>query len=113
MRFLHGSIAHAVIVQSQQLLHLHPNGGANSRDTHQPMRHGNMAHATEFSTQTQSALGNGFAGLIAAFNARRARRKVFNQTFRELSSLSNRDLADLGLSRGEIRRVAYQAAYEA
>ena len=70
-----------------------------------------MAHATEFNTQSQPALG-GFSGLVAAFNARRARRKVFNQTFRELSALSNRDLADLGLSRGEIRRVAFQAANE-
>jgi uncharacterized protein YjiS (DUF1127 family) len=54
----------------------------------------------------------GFAGIVETIRARRARRKVFNQTFRELSSLSNRELADLGLGRSEIRRVAYQAAYE-
>ncbi|MBP0484182.1 DUF1127 domain-containing protein [Sagittula salina] len=71
-----------------------------------------MAHATEFTTEAQTALGNRFSGLIAAFQARRARRKVFTQTFRELSALSNRELADLGLSRGEIRRVSYQAASE-
>ena len=29
----------------------------------------------------------------------------------ELQGLSNRELADLGLSRSEIRRVAYHAAY--
>ncbi|AUC54830.1 MAG: DUF1127 domain-containing protein [Sagittula sp.] len=70
-----------------------------------------MAHATEYTSQSQSAL-TGFAGIVETIRARRARRKVFNQTFRELSSLSNRELADLGLGRSEIRRVAYQAAYE-
>ncbi|EBA09377.1 DUF1127 domain-containing protein [Sagittula stellata] len=70
-----------------------------------------MAHATEYTTQPQSALTS-FSGIVETIRARRARRKVFNQTFRELSSLSNRELADLGLGRSEIRRVAYQAAYE-
>ncbi|WHZ33808.1 DUF1127 domain-containing protein [Sagittula sp. MA-2] len=70
-----------------------------------------MAHATEYTSQSQSAL-TGFAGIVETIRARRARRKVFNQTFRELSSLSNRELADLGMGRSEIRRVAYQAAYE-
>lgn len=71
-----------------------------------------MAHATEFSSQSQSAFGARFAGLVQSLKARRARRKIFNQTFRELSSLSNRELADLGLGRSEIRRVAFQAANE-
>ncbi|MDA7425507.1 DUF1127 domain-containing protein [Thalassococcus lentus] len=44
--------------------------------------------------------------------ARLARRRVYKQTFGELSALSNRELADLGLNRTEIRRIAYQAAYE-
>lgn len=38
------------------------------------------------------------------------RRVVFNRTYRELSKLTNRELADIGLSRGEIADVARQGA---
>jgi uncharacterized protein YjiS (DUF1127 family) len=41
-----------------------------------------------------------------------ARFRLFRQTLNELSELSNRELADLGLNRSIIKRVAYQAAYE-
>lgn len=68
-----------------------------------------MANVTEFTSQSRNS---GFAGLVASLKARRARRKVYNETFRELSALSNRELADLGLGRSEIRRVALQAANE-
>lgn len=37
--------------------------------------------------------------------------RVYRTTFNELSALSNRDLADLGLSRSMIRSVALSAAY--
>lgn len=54
-------------------------------------------------------------GAIAKFlaNARNhmARRAVYRQTLRELGELSNRELADLGLSRSNIRSVAYEAAW--
>ena len=40
-----------------------------------------------------------------------ARRQLFNQTLAELSALSDRDLADLGLSRSGIADVARAAAY--
>ncbi|QBF31237.1 DUF1127 domain-containing protein [Thalassococcus sp. S3] len=40
------------------------------------------------------------------------RRKLYRETLNELSSLSNRDLADLGLNRSMLKRVAWQAAYE-
>ena len=40
-----------------------------------------------------------------------ARRSVYRQTLRELNDLSSRDLADLGLHRSSIRRVAYEAAW--
>ena len=39
------------------------------------------------------------------------RRRVYRTTLAELSALSNRDLADLGINRSELRRVAYEAAY--
>lgn len=69
-----------------------------------------------FFTETLSSRAS-FGDKIAAFwvqaQEARTKRAVFHQTFRELSSLSTRDLNDLGLSRSMIRRVAYQAAYEA
>lgn len=39
------------------------------------------------------------------------RRRVYNRTLRELRALSNRELADLGLHRAMITRVAAEAAY--
>lgn len=39
------------------------------------------------------------------------RRRVYSQTVAELRGLSNRDLADLGISRSMITRIALEAAY--
>lgn len=39
------------------------------------------------------------------------RRKIYRTTLTELRSLGNRDLADLGLARSELQRVAWEAAY--
>ncbi|MCI5109319.1 MAG: DUF1127 domain-containing protein [Marivita sp.] len=50
--------------------------------------------------------------LIADYRAKAARRKIYRDTLRELSALSHRELCDLGLNHSEIKRVAYQAAYE-
>ena len=69
-----------------------------------------------YASNTQNA-SHGIAArveaLIVDVRARLARRKVFNETFREMAMLSDRDLADLGLHRSEIRRIAWQAANEA
>ena len=40
-----------------------------------------------------------------------ARRQVYNQTLAELNVLTDRDLADLGISRDSIALVAREAAY--
>ncbi len=40
-----------------------------------------------------------------------ARHKVYRSTYYELSMLTNRDLADLGIPRSGIRRLAKEAAY--
>ncbi|GEK68133.1 MULTISPECIES: DUF1127 domain-containing protein [Paracoccus] len=56
--------------------------------------------------------GNGaIAKFVANVRENMARRAVYRQTLRELGELSNRDLADLGLNRGNIRSVAYEAAW--
>lgn len=41
-----------------------------------------------------------------------SRRRLYRRTLNELSSLSDRQLADLGLNRSMLRRVAWQAAYD-
>ncbi|MEO0401339.1 MAG: DUF1127 domain-containing protein [Pseudomonadota bacterium] len=43
--------------------------------------------------------------------ARRAARRVYLTTFAELNALSNRELADLGMHRSELKRVAWESAY--
>jgi uncharacterized protein YjiS (DUF1127 family) len=43
---------------------------------------------------------------------RAAQRKAYRQTFDELTRLSNRDLADMGINRGMIPAIARQAADE-
>nr|WP_230383053.1 DUF1127 domain-containing protein [Paracoccus shanxieyensis] len=40
-----------------------------------------------------------------------ARRALYRQTVRELNDLNGRELADLGISRSMIRRVALEAAW--
>ena len=72
-----------------------------------------MAYATEHSTHAHGALEGRTAGLVARLRDALARRKLYRQTIRELGALSNRELSDLGLHRSMIRRIAYQAAYEA
>lgn len=42
-----------------------------------------------------------------------AKRKVYRDTYHELSMLTDRDLADLGIPRNGIRRLALESAYGA
>ena len=66
--------------------------------------------------QTETAFG-GFtfgdriAALRSAIAERLAKYKIYTTTLHELSALSNRDLADLGLSRSMIKSIAAEAAY--
>jgi uncharacterized protein YjiS (DUF1127 family) len=48
---------------------------------------------------------------MEAIRTRRARNRVFRQTFNELHSLSNSELADIGIHRTMIRGLAKEAAY--
>jgi len=40
-----------------------------------------------------------------------ARRRIYRQTRRELNALTARELADLGIHRSQITRIALEAAY--
>ncbi|WP_370229546.1 DUF1127 domain-containing protein [Cognatishimia sp.] len=48
---------------------------------------------------------------ISALQDCLAKRKVYVTTLRELQTLSNRELADLGMSRASISSIAYEVAY--
>ncbi len=50
-----------------------------------------------------SAVANHIQGALA-------RRRMFSQTARELNALTDRELADLGIHRADIRQIAMQAA---
>ena len=53
------------------------------------------------------------AKFVANIRENMARRSVYRQTLRELNDLTDRDLADLGMCRSNIRSVAYEAAWGA
>lgn len=52
-----------------------------------------------------------FSALLKVAQEMIERRRVYARTVDELSALSDRDLADLGLSRSNISSVAREAAY--
>ncbi|SHJ12874.1 DUF1127 domain-containing protein [Wenxinia saemankumensis] len=67
-----------------------------------------MAYATN--TTTLGALRTGgFAEFRAALTERWAQHRTYRATFNELSALNDRDLADLGIARSQIRSIALQA----
>ncbi len=57
------------------------------------------------------SLGQRFAAFRADMAENAAKRKIYKTTLAELNSLTNRDLLDLGISRGEIPVIAHEAAY--
>ena len=69
-----------------------------------------MAMTPQISTQ-RSAVANPLAFVEVLMN-RFSRYKMYRRTLNELSALSDRELADLGLNRSGLRRMAYQAAYD-
>lgn len=69
-----------------------------------------MAYVNSTRANTVS-ISDRFGSLVAGFKAAMARRRIYDQTVRELASLSDRDLADLGISRSVITQVASEAAY--
>lgn len=70
-----------------------------------------MANIT-VNTDRGTGLFHRLGTAMRLLGARYARYRVYRDTLAELQSLSERELADLGLSRSMLRRVAYHAAYE-
>ncbi|MBY5932121.1 DUF1127 domain-containing protein [Tateyamaria omphalii] len=52
------------------------------------------------------------ARVFEAAAERRAKARVYRTTLTELNALSNRELADLGLHRSELKRVAWESAQD-
>ena len=42
---------------------------------------------------------------------RHQKQRIYRRTLRELSALSSRELADLGVHRTEVKRISWEAAY--
>ena len=70
-----------------------------------------------FTVSTPSIFRPTFADILRAhFDAVHtaiAQRRTYKATFNELAVLSNRERADLGLFRCDIKRIALEAAYGA
>lgn len=71
-----------------------------------------MAFFTDTHTQTSGVSGK-VAQVFSNLSIYMKRRAIARQTFAELAGLSDRELSDLGLSRGDIRRIAREAAQNA
>lgn len=106
MHLLHSSIDHLSIVHLQQFPILVSSQGANNR------RRETKAIDMSVLTLNKPHGLPSLTGWVTAVQARMDRHRRFRQTLNELSDLSNRDLADLGLNRSMLKRVAYQAACE-
>jgi uncharacterized protein YjiS (DUF1127 family) len=68
---------------------------------------------THVLTYERDAADYGGAGWLGRWRKAIADWRSYRQTYEELEALSDRELADLGLSRHSIRDVAREAAYGA
>jgi len=66
-----------------------------------------IAQRSDLVERTLAALAQFFETAAA----RHATRRVYKTTLTELNELSNRELADLGMHRSELKRVAWESAY--
>lgn len=65
-------------------------------------------------TQTDRTVGGtSLWQRLSDLTASLAKRRAYRSTVRELSALSSRDLADMGIHRADIHDIAQQAAYGA
>lgn len=69
-----------------------------------------MAYLSETPRASAGLFSGWFSEFAEARKIRRIRREAYRQTFNELSMMSDKDLADIGLSSFMIRDVALQAA---
>lgn len=69
----------------------------------------NVDHISRGGFSVVEPIRNFFASIVESVEMSRR----CQQTFDELDQLSDRDLADLGISRADISRIAYESVYGA
>lgn len=69
-----------------------------------------MAYVTQ-SRASMARPADRAPGIFAQLGEALARRRIYRRTLNELRQLSDRELADLGISRMTIVDVAHEAAY--
>lgn len=69
-----------------------------------------MAYVNE-TRSANAGLADRLAAFVKSLREAARRRAVYRQTLRELNALSTRELADLGIHRAMITRIAMEAAY--
>lgn len=68
------------------------------------MAYANTSHASGFDASVW------FEKSLISLAERIAARRIFRTTLTELQALSNRELADLGMNRANLRSIAWEAA---
>ncbi len=61
-------------------------------------------------TTTAIAGPSRIAAFFSAISLKLRQRRAYRTTFNELCTMTERDLADLGMSRADFRRISYEAA---
>lgn len=109
MHILHSSNDETIIVQLQ---HYHTCWWQQDESNHPTdmSRDEDMTYNTDTGFAGFS-LGQRFAAFRTDMAENAAKRKTYRTTLAELEMLSNRDLADLGITRASIKSIAYEAAY--
>ncbi|CUH85718.1 hypothetical protein TM5383_02952 [Thalassovita mediterranea] len=112
MHQLHSCVAASAIVHPQRHPHIQvietntvPIRGADTLERDTEMAHAVTHRSHSFGIADRAAV------LIQDLRDRLARRKVYRETINEMSVLSNRELADLGFNRSQLRSIAWEAAY--
>jgi uncharacterized protein YjiS (DUF1127 family) len=109
MHLLHGSIEHTVHCATAASGYICPNGPTDKGRDRQRYEAKQMAYVNS----TRAASGSFQDRLTAITRYVRAavlRRRMYRQTARELNGLTDRELADLGIHRADIRQIATEAA---
>jgi uncharacterized protein YjiS (DUF1127 family) len=111
MRFLQCGNIGTAIVQTQQKPHVSVNGRGNGPDA--KVRRDQMALMTTTHMPREGGLLSALAALFTTLAEKRARFVEYRRVLAELNSMSDRELADIGISRHSTRDLAEQAAYGA
>ena len=99
---LHSSIVETFVVQVQHDPYTLLNSAR--RDT-------NKTKGNDMAYTTMNRSASRFRDLRATLSDTIARRRTYRQTVHELTQLSDRELADLGIARSMIRGIATETAY--